>query len=562
MPAGESSVILGLVLFLLLTTMPPCVYTQQSALSFETLPIDQGAPTHVSCILQDRTGYMWIGTWSGLHRYDGYGFVTYKHNPADTSSLAHNAVFTLYEDKAGVLWIGSPIGLDRLDQATGRFKHYTPNPSIAENDSSNRISQVYEGRNGAFWVGTGFGLRMFDRRSGEFLPLKEDTSDAGSVPVGSIYEDNEGTLWVGTATGLARYDTTTRTFIYCWSDPGNRQKLWINSPSVHWINSICGDENGRLWLGTNGGLVEYNLKERTFLTYRYSSADLLNPQHPENRIISMCQTGPSEPLWIGSRSGLFSFDRQSKTFTHQLDQGVTSVCGERSGTLWVGMNTGIRKLNRPRHSFIKVPMGDIACALVNGNAEIIWVYAYKKGGWLRFDLKTSQFVPYAFGTDYLYYAYPGGDLSFLKTDGSFYICDTLGKETFSLGPSSRSFNHSFSFGWKTHRGYYVGTHGGGLYLFDPETRGVTEIRKVKQGIYYIYEDTFGLLWVASHGGGLFSYDQANNTFADDVGVRRNPSGVSGREINQIYEDAKGRIWFATSAGLDRYERSTNGFTCS
>ncbi len=98
------------------------VYAQQEDLAFEPLPLDQGASTHVSCILQDRTGFIWIAAWSGLHRYDGYGFLSYKHDPDDSASLAVNTLSTLYEDRAGVLWIGSWGGLERFDRATGRFR--------------------------------------------------------------------------------------------------------------------------------------------------------------------------------------------------------------------------------------------------------------------------------------------------------------------------------------------------------------------------------------------------------------------------------------------------------
>ncbi len=81
--------------------------------------------------------------------------------------------------------------------------------------------------------------------------------------------------------------------------------------------------SGILWLGTSGGLVEYNPKEGTFVNYRYGPTDLLNPQHQENRITSICQDVVSGALWIGSRDGLFSFDRKSKTFVRRLDEGVT-----------------------------------------------------------------------------------------------------------------------------------------------------------------------------------------------------------------------------------------------
>jgi signal transduction histidine kinase/DNA-binding response OmpR family regulator len=376
---------------------------------------------------------------------------------------------------------------------------------------------------------------------------------------GKVYEDKEGSLWFGTATGLASYDFETEKFKYCWSDSSNRHKLGITSTSVHWINTVFRDETDVVWLGTNGGLVEYNPKEGTFSNYRYSSTDLLNPQHTENHITSICQDVVSGVLWIGSRDGLFSFDRKSKKFVQQLDEGVTSVFSERSGTLWVGTNTAIKKLNRTRLPFRKYFIGDIACGLVNGSGGALWIYVYKKGGWLKFDLNKDKLVPYSFGTDYLFFVFPDGDLSLLTRDGRSYIRDTLGNTTFTLGPSWKDFSHSLSFGCKTSRGYYAGTHDGGLYLRDPRTQRVTEVKKLKQDIYYIYEDMSGFLWIATRGGGLFCYDQAMGSFAEFLSDKKNPSSTRGTEINQIFQDRKGRLWFATISGLDRFERSTKSF---
>jgi signal transduction histidine kinase/ligand-binding sensor domain-containing protein/DNA-binding response OmpR family regulator len=536
------------------------MHSQHSSPGFETLPVDQGAPIHVSCILQDRIGYLWFGTWSGLYRYDGYNLISYKHNPDDTSSIAHNSLYALYEDKTGVLWIGSLLGLERLDYASGAFRHYTPNHSSTGSDGSNSVFNILEGKDNSLWIGTGSRLCRFNKVSGEFTYPRQDTADPGSLFTGKVYEDKEGSLWFGTATGLAAYDFETGKFKYCWSDSSDRHKLWITSTSVHWINTVFGDDTGVLWLGTNGGLVEYNPKEGTFLNYRYGSTDLLNPQHTENHISSICQDVVSGVLWIGSRDGLFSFDRKSKKFAQQLDEGVTAVYSERSGTLWVGTDTAIKKLNRTRLPFRKYFVGDIVCGLVNGSRGTLWMYVYKKGGWLKFDLKTDKLVPYSFGTDYLFFVFPDGDLSLLTRDGRSYIRDTLGNTTFSLGPSWKDFSHSLSFGCKTSRGYYAGTHDGGLYLRDPRTQRVTEVRRLKQDIYYIYEDAFGFLWVATRGGGLFCYDQAKGSFAEFASDKKTPSSARGTEINQIYQDRKGRLWFATIAGLDRYDHSTNAFS--
>ena len=124
---GNRSLLTSLLAFArsLLLSAPPS--TRSKGTAFETLSVEQGMPTAVICILQDRTGYLWFGR-IGPYRYDGYNFVSYKHDPDDASSIVDNNANPMYEDKAGVLWVGSPFGLQKFDRTTGTFSHYTPYP--------------------------------------------------------------------------------------------------------------------------------------------------------------------------------------------------------------------------------------------------------------------------------------------------------------------------------------------------------------------------------------------------------------------------------------------------
>lgn len=76
-----------ILLYFLLIIVSPCIYSQTENIILEHFSVDQGMPTKVSCILQDNTGYLWFGTFSGLYKYDGYNFIPYRHDPADTTSI-------------------------------------------------------------------------------------------------------------------------------------------------------------------------------------------------------------------------------------------------------------------------------------------------------------------------------------------------------------------------------------------------------------------------------------------------------------------------------------------
>ncbi|WP_374011315.1 two-component regulator propeller domain-containing protein [Massilia sp. Se16.2.3] len=91
----------------------------------------------MSAILQDRAGFMWFAGQGGLSRYDGYRFVTYKHDPLDPRSLADDSVQALIEDRTGQLWVGTRNGLQRFDRQREDFTPYrAPRPDCSRATTS------------------------------------------------------------------------------------------------------------------------------------------------------------------------------------------------------------------------------------------------------------------------------------------------------------------------------------------------------------------------------------------------------------------------------------------
>jgi signal transduction histidine kinase/ligand-binding sensor domain-containing protein/DNA-binding response OmpR family regulator len=539
--------------FLVLLSTSPRGYSQNSDLPFETLSVDQGMPTTVTCILQDNTGYLWFGTYGGLYRYDGYGFVSYKHNLGDTSSIVDSHVTALYEDKAGVLWIGTLLGLDKLDRTTGAFSHYTPNPSNTGEDLSNSIGAICEDRHGVLWVATEVGLDHFDRATGKFTPVPYDTADPGSISdsaVMEIYEGKEGSLWFATGKGLDGFDFAAREFVHYWHDPSVQDMPRDIGISRYWINALDQDDAGILWLGTMDGLVEFNPKNGTFSRYRH------NPGTGHNCVYSICQDVMTGSLWLATGRGLLSFDRKSKAFVH-YDYRANAVCSERSGTLWVGTDTYIQKLNRGKPPFKKYAMSTIAQVIKSGKEGILWVKI--PNAYLKFDIRSEKFVPFSFGKDAVKFVYnSGGDVLLYSERGIVSTVDSAGV-THVWGPYSKAFMESVSITWKSSKGYWIGTGFGDLFFLDFRTKRLTEVRKFRLRIQFIYEDSRGLVWIATFMGKVFCYDQARDTVVEFRSDPKNASTISGRQVNEIYEDTKGRLWFATNNGLNKLDRSTNSF---
>jgi len=106
----------SIIIFLLLSLIS-IVNSQQKRLQFKHLTTDNGlSQSWIHSVIQDKYGFMWMGSEDGLNRYDGNSFRIYKNNFRDPYSISNNGILTLYEDSKGDLWIGTRKGLNLYDR--------------------------------------------------------------------------------------------------------------------------------------------------------------------------------------------------------------------------------------------------------------------------------------------------------------------------------------------------------------------------------------------------------------------------------------------------------------
>lgn len=366
----------------------------------------------VRAIHQDRHGFLWIGTnGGGLSRLDlgksGPGsieedFVHYRHEPADPRSLVDDRVRAILEDRSGFLWVGTDAGLDRFDPRTASFGHYRHDPADPESVSSHRIRALYEDAEGRVWIGTRVeGVNLWQPETGSFLRFTHDPADPHSVASGSIYsilQDTAGVLWLASRESGVSYLDESRgaftTFRYDPSHPdslpggrvtaiheGPKGSLWLGTfeggfgrlepsngnfephPQVFEnrapgargpaIESILEDDSGGVWLGTRGaGLIHRSSTFEPLEHYRH------DPSRPESlvddRILSLLRDREGR-LWVGTSSGLDRLVPETASFLHQSwdsegsaaprDNAVECLFEDRSGALWIGTQGGLIRLD-------------------------------------------------------------------------------------------------------------------------------------------------------------------------------------------------------------------------
>jgi ligand-binding sensor domain-containing protein len=252
--------------------------------------------TDVITICEDRSGYLWVGTYGhGLLRFDRRTgqFKTYRHNPEDPHSLSDNFVSSLLVDHNGTLWAGTQDGLDRFDAVTEGFMPY----KLGSHGKPAYLELVEDGE-GILWLGTdSSGLQRFDPASGQIAVYQHDMNRPGTLSdnrVSSVHFDGSGTMWLGTQDGLKKRDLKTDKFtVYTQRDglPGNA------------VSCILEDDHGDLWMSTNNGVAKFNPQIRTFKNY--TTADGL--PGPDLTGWGACYKSTAGEMFFGGFSGATAF---------------------------------------------------------------------------------------------------------------------------------------------------------------------------------------------------------------------------------------------------------------
>ncbi|MET0320720.1 MAG: two-component regulator propeller domain-containing protein, partial [Duganella sp.] len=129
---------------------------------FEHLGLEQGLPHPVGMALaQDGEGYIWIGTQSGLARWNGYQMRNFIHNAADAGSLPGDFIQVLHADNQGRLWVGTATaGLAVYDRQKEQF--IRPNAELAQG----AVNAIVSDARGNLWIGTPTALKFYDAATG------------------------------------------------------------------------------------------------------------------------------------------------------------------------------------------------------------------------------------------------------------------------------------------------------------------------------------------------------------------------------------------------------------
>ncbi len=231
--------------------------------------------TGVYSFFKDKKDRIWMGTLGGVFVFDPVTkkFTHYLMDPKAPHALGFDWIRDICQDRSGAIWIVTwSGGVKSLDERTGALVHFL-NSKEEKLKSQSEARRVFQDSKGTMWVGTRGGLHRYDRDKKQFTRFYHNPNDPNSMGENTafdIYEDEKGFLWVGTfGGGLNKFDPATETF--------KRYTVKDGLPD-NTVFSILPDSRGQLWLSTYAGLAVFDPEKETFITLDYRDG-LLNKQY-------------------------------------------------------------------------------------------------------------------------------------------------------------------------------------------------------------------------------------------------------------------------------------------
>ncbi len=268
---------------------------------FEVLSMENGLRGNVvSSICEDRQGRIWIASDDGgvmCYAPQEQRFADIPHQSTLAHQNAHALCFVGPE-----LWIGTyTSGVMVLDTESGRLRQYTQNQDPHSLDNSSCYA-LYTDSSGQLWVGTMEGLNRYNRAEDHF-----DRIGSTGATIIDIDEDRQGRLWLSAqGTGLWRYDTATQQLRQYLHDEGHDHSLPNNQ-----VNCTMVDQEGRLWIGTLGGLCRYDATGDRFEHIRLDV--------PSQNIMGIIEDNGA--LWLSTERGIVKYEPKQAATT--ADKGTS-----------------------------------------------------------------------------------------------------------------------------------------------------------------------------------------------------------------------------------------------
>ncbi|MGC9942133.1 MAG: two-component regulator propeller domain-containing protein [Verrucomicrobiota bacterium] len=536
-----------------------------------TWSTDEGLPANaVTAIVQTHDGYLWIGTYGGLARFDGVRFTVF--NSANDPALQSDRVTSLFEDASNTLWIGHERG-DLTCYRNGKFEAQ----EVHESGIRRKISAIGSDKNGDIWMLNEEGT-MVRARDGATCALPNNDG------VVQMIQDFQGTLWVASGGNLAPLQNGQLV-------PINQAEYDPNKISGY-IEGICPSRDGGIWIVSDHSIKKWDGRA-------WSEDRGTNPYNAKVTAMLETKSGCLAMGTVDRGLNVLFPDRQMLHFNHAngfaLDW-IRCLCEDREGTLWIGAGSeGIGAL-RPGKVVTMGPPDHwaecVALSTTTARDGSLWVgtegaglYRFDDGTWENFGSSAglSNLFVWCVSEDSqgrMWAGTWGGGI--FRQEGDHFVVPP-GLENVNV-PMPALLQASNGVTWIGTASGLIRYENGKVSRFGekdglkvPDVRAIVEAQDgtvwfgmlggglgclqnghLKQylksdglpsdDVQCLYLETDGTLWIGTYGSGLSRF---KNGHFDKV---TSAEGLPNNFICAMVEDDQANFWISSSGGIFRVSR--------
>ena len=494
----------------------------------------------ITALMQDKKGYIWIGTYDGLVRFDGVEFTVYCRTTDEKYDFT--SARSLIQDSHENLWVGhNDEGISRI-APDGTITKFTMDDGL----TNNKVNSLCEDSEGNIWAGTSGGFCYITPEDEIVRPGWFTEDEISKIPVKNLFCDHTGRIWICTETENC----------YFYENGMIERFKGLSTIGKHSIYNVREDNNGSLWfVGEPNLIVKMQEGHETF----YS----VNPEGFNCLSVNSVMQDSMGNYWIGSDVGLMVLHDGKRSYLNTKngfpDNGITRLLEDTEGDIWVGLNRGgLQKISRGK--FLTVQMetsvNSICEDMIRG---VTWIGSdaglkcYKENHFVENEITGEcqnirvRYVGMTADGELLVSSYSKTPQIKIAKDGK------ITKWTESDGIATGKGRISI----KTANGdYYVGTPNG-LSIIHHEDGHITTLTRddgfTNHYIMWLYEDEQGRVWAGTNGGGVFILENEKivKHYSTD-------EGLSGNVIFKIIKQ-NGGIWIGTGTGLSKYVEETDSF---